>query len=268
MSSTASSPRACSGHPLGWEVLGTADTVQAIDAAQVRAFHDRWYRRSNMVIAVVGPVDHDEIVARSIPRSPSSARVSARFGQHRRPRSCLRSSRRVRSSRCISPRDGAPVACTALIGMRAVATQVLGGGWSSRLVPRGSREAGLSYSVFASVGSFADCGTMSVYAATAPERLDELRTVINAQLKTSPPTAQARENSTWHAGGFEGATVLGLEDTGSRMARLATNVLIRDRVVGVDEYLDAVREVTAADVQRVLAEVLEGTAAVSIVGPG
>ena len=52
------------GHPLGWEVLGTADTVQAIDAAQVRAFHDRWYRRSNMVIAVVGPVDHDEIVAR------------------------------------------------------------------------------------------------------------------------------------------------------------------------------------------------------------
>ncbi|MEC7506559.1 MAG: pitrilysin family protein, partial [Actinomycetota bacterium] len=52
------------GHPLGWEVLGTADTVQAIDAAQVRAFHDRWYRRSNMVIAVVGPVDHNEIVAR------------------------------------------------------------------------------------------------------------------------------------------------------------------------------------------------------------
>ena len=40
------------GHPLGWEVLGTADTVQAIDAAQVRAFHDRWYRRSNMVIVI------------------------------------------------------------------------------------------------------------------------------------------------------------------------------------------------------------------------
>mgnify|MGYP005620085865 FL=1 len=69
-------------------------------------------------------------------------------------------------------------------------------------------------------------------------------------------------------GGFEGAPVLGLEDTGSRMARLATNVLFRDRVVGVDEYLDAVREVTAADVHRVLAEVLDGALAVSIVGPG
>ena len=68
-------------------------------------------------------------------------------------------------------------------------------------------------------------------------------------------------------GGFEGATVLGLEDTGSRMAAPATNVLFRDRVVGVDEYLDAVREVTAADVQRVLAEVLDGAPAVSIVGP-
>ena len=149
----------------------------------------------------------------------------------------------------------------------AVATQVLGGGWSSRLFQE-VREAGLSYSVFASVGSFADCGTMSVYAATAPERLDELRTVINAQLNDLATNGPGQRELDVARGGFEGATVLGLEDTGSRMARLATNVLIRDRVVGVDEYLGAVREVTAADVQRVLAEVLEGTAAVSIVGPG
>ena len=79
--------------------------------------------------------------------------------------------------------------------------------------------------------------------------------------------ARASENSTWRAAGSR-ARSLGLEDTGSRMARLATNVLFRDRVVGVDEYLGAVREVTAADVQRVLAEVLDGALAVSIVGPG
>ena len=51
------------------------------------------------------------------------------------------------------------------------------------------------------------------------------------------------------------------------MARLATNVLIRDRVVGVDEYLDAVRDVTAADVQRVIADVVSGPSAVSVVAP-
>ena len=107
------------GHPLGWEVLGTADTVQAIDAAQVRAFHDRWYRRSNMVIAVVGPVDHDEIVARV-------DTALAVVGEGERPVRAAPPPEIVpevvtprRSSRCTSPRDGAPVACTALIGMRS-----------------------------------------------------------------------------------------------------------------------------------------------------
>ena len=155
------------------------------------------------------------------------------------------------------------MACTALIGMRSPwPPKSLGGGWSSRLFQEVREKRGLSYSVFASVGSFADCGTMSVYAATAPERLDELRTVINAQLNDLATNGPGLRELDVARGGFEGATVLGLEDTGSRMARLATNVLIRDRVVGVDEYLGAVREVTAADVQRVLAEVLEGTAAV------
>ena len=92
--------------------------------------------------------------------------------------------------------------------------------------------------------------------------------MINAQLNDLATNGPGPRELDVACGGFEGATVLGLEDTGSRMARLATNVLFRDRVVGVDEYLDAVREVTAADVQRVLAEVLDGALAVSIVGPG
>ncbi|MDG1366914.1 MAG: pitrilysin family protein, partial [Acidimicrobiales bacterium] len=52
------------GHPLGWEVLGTQESVRAITVDDVRAFHDRWYRRPNVVVAVVGPIEHDEIVAR------------------------------------------------------------------------------------------------------------------------------------------------------------------------------------------------------------
>ena len=62
--------------------------------------------------------------------------------------------------------------------------------------------------------------------------------------------------------------MLGLEDNGSRMARLATNVLIRDRVVSVDEYLDAVRNVSADDVQRIIAEITAGAASTSVVRSG
>ena len=149
-----------------------------------------------------------------------------------------------------------------------MATQVLGGGWSSRLFQEVREKRGLSYSVFASVGSFADSGTMSVYAATAPERLTELRTVIDAQLHDLATNGPGQRELDVARGGFEGATVLGLEDTGSRMARLATNVLFRDRVVGVDEYLDAVRNVSADDVQRIITEITAGAASTSVVRSG
>ena len=150
----------------------------------------------------------------------------------------------------------------------AVATQLLGGGWSSRLFREVREKRGLSYSVFASGSSFVDAGTISVYAATAPERLAELRLVIDEQLALLAEDGPGERELEVARGGFEGATVLGLEDTGSRMSRLATNVLIRDRVVSVDEYLDAVRAVTATDVQRVIADVLAGPSAVSVVAPG
>ena len=69
------------------------------------------------------------------------------------------------------------------------------------------------------------------------------------------------------SGGFEGGTVLALEDAESRMAQLATNLLVRDRVIEVPEYLERVRAVTADDVQRVLASIMGGTRVRSVVEP-
>lgn len=256
------------GHPLGWEVLGTAESVRAITADDVRAFHDRWYRHPNMVLAVVGPVGHDEIVTRVdvalANRSGGSRPDRVRPGPDivhevvtERPIEQAHLAKGWRSGGLHSDDRFA----------LAVATQLLGGGWSSRLFQEVREKRGLSYTVFASVGSFVDTGTLSVYAATAPERLRELRAVVDEQLADLAENGPGERELDVARGGFEGATVLGLEDTGSRMARLATNVLIRDRIVGVDEYLDAVRAVTADDVRRVIADIIGEPASVSVVAP-
>ena len=256
------------GHPLGWEVLGSAESVRAITADAVRAFHDQWYRRANMVVAVVGPVDHDDIVARV------DAALATRGGGAA-PVRVQPSDEIVPDVVTPRPIEQAHYAKGWRSGglhsddryALAVATQLLGGGWSSRLFQEVREKRGLSYTVFASVSSFVDAGALSVYAATTPERLDELRQVIDEQLADLAENGPGERELDIARGGFEGATVLGLEDTGSRMARLATNVLIRDRVVGVDEYLHAVRDTTAADVQRVIADITGTASSVSVVSP-
>ena len=256
------------GHPLGWEVLGTAESVRAITADDVRAFHDQWYRRPNMVLAVVGPVDHDDIVAR-VDTALASRGGGARPDRVRPGNEVIPdvvTQRPIEQAHFAKGWRSGGLHSDDRYGL-AVATQLLGGGWSSRLFQEVREKRGLSYTVFASVGSFVDSGTLSVYAATAPERLAELRSVVDEQLTDLAENGPGERELEVARGGFEGATVLGLEDTGSRMARLATNVLIRDRIVGVDEYLDAVRSVTADDVRRIIASIVGEASSVSVVAP-
>ncbi len=256
-------------HSLGWEVLGTQGSIRAMTVDDVRTFHDQWYRRPNIVVAVVGPVEHDEIVARVdvALAGRSGGGAPARIAPLDAVVSDSSTYRSIEQAHFAkgwrSPGLHSPDRYTL-----AVAAQLLGGGWSSRLFREIREKRGLSYSVFASATSFVDSGTFSVYAATAPERLTELRFVIDEQLAELAVDGPGERELEVARGGFEGATVLGLEDTGSRMARLATNLLIRDRIVGVDEYLDAVRAVSAGDVQRVIGDVLAGPSAVSVVAPG
>src|SRR4051794_14272541 len=49
-------------HPVGREVLGTRESIAAMTREDIRGFHDEWYRPANLVVAVAGAVEHDEVV--------------------------------------------------------------------------------------------------------------------------------------------------------------------------------------------------------------
>jgi predicted Zn-dependent peptidase len=256
------------GHPLGWEVLGSVDSVRSVRADDIRGFHDEWYRRSNIVVAVAGAIDHDALVDRidralaSRPAGGAPRRAAPGAGVHP-------------GTRAVRPLEQSHVA----LGWRApdhrdpdrhalaVANQLLGGGWSSRLFQEIRERRGMSYSVFSSVGSYADAGSMTIYAGVSPERVDDLIGIVDGILDELAVDGPGERELDVARGGFEGATILGLEDAGTRMVRLGSNLLVRDRVVPVDEYLARVRSVTADDVRRVVRRVVEGPRALTTVGP-
>ena len=67
-------------------------------------------------------------------------------------------------------------------------------------------------------------------------------------------------------GYLEGSTLLGLEDSGSRMARLGRSLMSRDEIVPVDEQLTRIAAVTADDVAAVSARVYGSPRALAVVG--
>ena len=55
--------RSSPSHPLGRDTLGTASSVQRITRDDIRAFFERHYRPSNMVVSVAGDCTHEAVAA-------------------------------------------------------------------------------------------------------------------------------------------------------------------------------------------------------------
>ena len=139
---------------------------------------------------------------------------------------------------------------------------------SSRLFQEIREQRGLAYSVYSWASTYDDSGSAGIYAGTAPARAGELLEVVDdevAKLVASGVT----ENELGVAKGFiEGSLVLGLEDSGSRGARLGIAETVRGEVTPLSEHLARIDAVTEADVARVAAQVLRGPRALAVVGPG
>jgi len=257
-------------HPLGRDPLGTEETVAGLDRAGIHAFWAEHYRPANMVVAAAGHLEHDDIVAA----------VSARFegldggsAPSRTPPAPPSGSGAV--SVVEEDTDQAHV----IVGLRgldrtdparyplAVLEHVLGGGLSSRLWQQVREERGLAYSVYSYRSSYQGAGTLSVYAGTAPDHLDEvlgLCTGILDDLAAHGATAREVEVAQGH---LVGDLALSLEDSASRMGRIGRALLVHGAVETFEEVVARIRSVTRAEVAELAARLLSGPRTLAVVGP-
>jgi predicted Zn-dependent peptidase len=255
-------------HPLGRETLGSETTVEHMERDAIAAFHAHWYRPANLVVAAAGALEHAQVVERIASFLPD-AEVGARperSAPTRPPESLSVVHRPTEQAhvamawRGIAQREPDRYALS-------VANQILGGGMSSRLFQEVREERGLAYTVFTAPSSYADTGVLVLYAGTAPARLGELLDVVADVIDGVLADGITDAELDVAKGYLEGATLLGLEDSGSRMARLGAGLTSRGEIIPVAEHLERTREVTAADVHRVLQRVLGAPGSLSIVGP-
>ncbi len=148
-----------------------------------------------------------------------------------------------------------------------VLNNVLGGGMSSRLFQEIRERRGLAYSVYSYASQYADSGLFGVYAGCAPGRVDEVLELTRAELARTAAHGVTEAELARGKGMSKGSFVLGLEDTGSRMSRLAKGELLYGDLVPVNELLDRVDAVTLDDVNALAAELLDRPMSLAVVGP-
>ena len=260
-------------HPVGRPVIGSVDSVAAMTRSQLHSFHVRRYIPERMVVAVAGNVDHDVVVAL----------VRKYFGRNlvkgRRPQPPRKGTGRLAGRPGLAVLDRDCEQTHLSLGVRipgrhwpqrwplAVLNTALGGGLSSRLFQEIRERRGLAYSVYSSIDTFADGGTLSVYAGCLPERFDEV-----VRLTTEVLEAVARDgisDAEWRIakGSMRGGLVLGLEDSASRMNRLGRSELNYGEYRTISSTLADIDGVNLEDVNAVARQILTKPFGAAVLGP-
>ena len=256
------------GHPLGREVLGSHESVSSMTADHIRDFFHLHYRPGNMVAAIAGDLDHEEVAegleARFTGSSGGSAPERSGPGAEVEP---LRVVRRGTEQTHV------------ILGMRsvdrfderryalAVLNHVLGGGLSSRLFQEIRERRGLAYSVWSERAAYYDAGALSVGLGTAPEHVFEVLDIVSTELAALGAGGITERELAIAKGNLRAETLLACEDSGARMSRIGAGLLLHNEILEVDELLARVEALTLEDVHAAATELVAAPRTLSVVGP-
>ncbi len=256
------------GHPLGRDTLGTSESVGATTASEIRGFFEEHYRPGNVVVAVAGDCRHEEVAAaletRFAARPGGGAPVRAPVTHDVDPLVVVR--RQTEQAHLV-------------IGMRsasrfddarwplAVLNVVLGGGLSSRLFQKVREQRGLAYSIWSERNGFYDTGCTTVSVGTAPEHVDEVLEIVTGEIEELAANGITARELDVAKGNLRSETLLSCEDSGARMSRLGTSVLLYDRVWTIDDALARIDAVDLDAVHEVARSLAAAPRTLAAVGP-
>jgi predicted Zn-dependent peptidase len=260
-------------HPLGRLISGTPETISPMTRRQIQGFYRRRYLPPSIVVAAAGNLDHGKVVrwvrdafaAYDTPADPVRHRPATPAVPVRGPETVVKSKETEQAHVVL----GAP-GLARLDERRfalGVLNNVLGGGMSSRLFQEIREKRGLAYSVYSYTNQYADSGIFAVYAGCAPGKVDEVLDLTRTTLDAFATGGITDAELTRGKGMLKGSLVLGLEDTGSRMSRLAKGELLYDEVLSVDELLARVDAVDPDQVNAVAADLLTRPTSLAVIGP-
>jgi predicted Zn-dependent peptidase len=259
--------------PLGRPILGTIESINSLGAEGIARYYRERYLAPNLVVAVAGNVDHDEVVGLvgdafhgvlNGAALPSPPRVD---GDGAAPNPGVRLiPRRTEQANLILGTIGVSRTDDRRFAL-GVLNSALGGGMSSRLFQEVREKRGLAYSVYSYTSQYADTGTFGVYAGCQPAKVDEVLSICRDEVAKVAERGLTVEELARGKGQLRGSMVLGLEDTGSRMSRIGKSELVYEELLSVDDVLAEIDAVTLDDIRAVAQDILAQPMTLTVVGP-
>jgi predicted Zn-dependent peptidase len=237
----------------------------------IQAYLGRHYQPANTVLAIAGNIEHDRAVEEATAqlgawqRKPDSTYV---------PMDLEQEEARVRLERGNTQQAHLALLLPGVCRFDddkydlTLLNTILGQGMSSRLFLEVREKRGLAYSVYSYFSPLLDTGLMGIYAGVDAQQTEEaLQAILDELDKTrqEPVSDDELENAKEFT---KGRLELQMEDSFSVASWIGRQESLEDRVLSVDEVLQKVDDVTAADIQRVAQRLItENKLNLAVIGP-
>jgi len=250
-----------SGHPLGFSILGSVETVSALSRDRIIDYKQSRYRPHDIIVSAAGNVSHEILV--DLVNVAFSGISSAWVPRHQAvaPQSGLRVNLCERDLEqtlmCLGTRglsQNHPDRFTLFL-----LNTILGGGMSSRLFQEVREKRGLAYSIYSYIISHADSGALVVYAGTEKEQCREVLEIALQEMGRLKREAVLQDELDSAREQLKGKILMSLESSDSLMTRLAKNEIYLQQNQSIDAILAGFDAVTTDDVQRLGSELFDGT---------
>lgn len=244
-------------HPMGRSEAGSVGTVSAFSEGDIRSFFHEHYRPPRMAVVAVGNVNEKQVLDWA---------AKAFDGLEPQPSAKSREPPAPLAQFRVFPREDKQ----AYVGMgfpglgatdprrfaQRMLAAVLGMGTSSRLFQEIRERSGLVYEIYASSGSYTDCGSLSVFYNTAVKDQEKVARLVAKEIGRLKTEGLETDELKRSKNLLKGAYVRRLESTEARMVRLGEMFMSSGEALTPEETLRRMDEVTEEDVLKAAEQLL------------
>jgi predicted Zn-dependent peptidase len=246
-------------NPLGWETLGTKETIRAANRDTFLDYIDEWYTPERMIIGVSGKVGDrlepmlEELLGDMSPngeRRPAPAALDDTPGPHVNVHQ-----KDADQAHLILGVPSYPLEHPDRYALQLLST-VLGGGMSSRLFTEVRERRGLAYYVHGMNHSYSDAGSLYAQAGVDLTRIDDAVSVIVEQFQKMADEPVPSDELEKARSLSKGRFVLRTESPQGLLMFGLNREVLEGSSIEPEQYLAALDSVTVEDVQRVAQDLI------------
>ena len=251
------------GSSVSNSVIGTKDTVSAMNSMDLRKYIGEHYTAERIVVSVAGRFDEDELL-KLIDKEFGSGITEAGNGDkycnekpliEKESNIAFRKMPIEQTHICLGF-PGLSISAPNLYDMY-IFSNLFGVSMSSRLFQKIREEYALCYTVYSYASPYTNTGVFNIYSATNKNQVKQLIDVAMSEISSIIKEGPSKEEFDMAKEQMKGNYILGSESTGGRMSSLGRSMLLTGEPKTPEKVLERINAVTIDSMMSTVKELLD-----------